>query len=132
MVFEHPNSVLPDRQAIFTALGYAISKGDVPEIRKILTSDHSWLLNEADYSGNTPLVSTHGVVDGIVELIIHESISPLQDLVWRSCGFCWKRVLQCTCETTRAGRLCSSQPMPDSMNMSSYSKGQELISMQTS
>lgn len=59
MVFEHPNAVLPDRVANFTSLGYAISQGDVPEILKRMKGDHVWLLNEADYSGNTPLVSTH-------------------------------------------------------------------------
>ena len=59
MVFEHPSGVLPDRLARLTSLGYAISKGDVPEIQKLLKGDHGWLLNEADYSGNTPLVSTH-------------------------------------------------------------------------
>ncbi|KAF6218961.1 hypothetical protein HO133_005505 [Letharia lupina] len=55
MVFEHPSGVLPDRLARLTSLGYAISKGDVPEIQKLLKGDHGWLLNEADYSGNTPL-----------------------------------------------------------------------------
>ena len=59
MVFEHPNSVLPDRLTNLTSLGYAISKGDVLEIQKFLKSDHAqWLPNEADYSGNTPLVGT--------------------------------------------------------------------------
>lgn len=57
MVFEHPDCVLPNRQAIFTALGFAISTANIPEVQKILKCDYSWLLNEADYSGNTPLVS---------------------------------------------------------------------------
>ncbi|KAL9071016.1 MAG: hypothetical protein Q9161_004516 [Pseudevernia consocians] len=78
MVFEHPNRVLPDQLANFALLGYAISKGDVPEVQKLLKSGHGRLLNEADYSGNTPL------------------------------------------------------PVLDSMNTSSYSNGQGLISMQTS
>lgn len=59
MVFEHPNCVLPDRQAIFTKLGHAISQEHIPEVQKILNCDYSWLLNETDYSGNTPLVRTH-------------------------------------------------------------------------
>lgn len=59
MVFEHPNRVLPDQLTNFALLGYAVSKGDVPEVQKLLNSGHGRLLNEADYSGNTPLVSTH-------------------------------------------------------------------------
>lgn len=59
MVFEHPNCVLPDRQAIFTTLGHAMSQGNVAEVQKVLNCDYSWLLNETDYSGNTPLVRTH-------------------------------------------------------------------------
>ncbi len=58
MVFEHPIRALPDGLANFTSLAYAISKGDVPETQKLLKGDHGWLLNEADYSGNTPLVRT--------------------------------------------------------------------------
>ena len=59
MVFEHPNIVLPDRLANFTSLGHAICKGDLFETQKLL-DNHKWLLNEQDYSGNTPLVSDHG------------------------------------------------------------------------
>ena len=59
MVFEHPNRVLPDRLAQLMSLGYAISNGNVRETQKLLKDDHSRLLNEADYSGNTPLVSIH-------------------------------------------------------------------------
>lgn len=68
MVFEHPNSVLPDRLVNLTSLGYAISKGDVSEVQKVLStkSDEGWLLNEADYSGNTPLVSTRVSLTAII------------------------------------------------------------------
>ncbi|CAD6588776.1 MAG: hypothetical protein ASARMPREDX12_003491 [Alectoria sarmentosa] len=55
MVFEHPNGVLPNRLANLASLGYAISKGDVLEVQKILNGDLGWLLNEPDYCGNTPL-----------------------------------------------------------------------------
>ena len=91
MVFEHPNAVLPDRIANLTSFGYAICKGDVAEIKKRLKGDPGWLLNEADYSGNTPLVSTYASLtagDGGVELMIHESTLLLQDPVWKSCGSC--------------------------------------------
>lgn len=55
MVFEHPHGVLPDRLVNLTSLGYAISSGNVLEVQKHLTSDLGWRLNDADYSGNTPL-----------------------------------------------------------------------------
>lgn len=56
MVFEHPRGYLPIGIANFTLLGYAISKGDVVEVQEHLRWHLGWLLNEADYSGNTPLV----------------------------------------------------------------------------
>lgn len=57
MVFEHPQGILPIGIANLTYLGYAISKGDITEVEKVLKGNLGWLLNEADYSGNTPLVS---------------------------------------------------------------------------
>lgn len=56
MVFEHPQGVLPAGVANLTYLGYAISHGDATEVQKLLKGDLGWLINEADYSGNTPLV----------------------------------------------------------------------------
>jgi lysophospholipase len=56
MVFEHPHGVLPAGIANLTSLGYAISKGNDPQVQGLLKGDLGWLLNEADYSGNTPLV----------------------------------------------------------------------------
>ena len=64
MVFEHPNVLLPHRLANLTSLGHAISKGDVSETQKLLK--HGWLLNMHDYSGNTPLVSTHASLTAIL------------------------------------------------------------------
>lgn len=64
MLFEHPHGVLPDRLVYLTSLGYAISSGNVPEVKKLLTGDLGWMLNDADYSGNTPLVSTHASLTG--------------------------------------------------------------------
>lgn len=65
MVFEHPTGVLPDRLTGLMSLGYAISNGNVRETQKLLEDDHGRLLNEADYSGNTPLVSTHASLKAI-------------------------------------------------------------------
>lgn len=56
MVFEHPRGVLPAGIANLTALGYAISEGNDPQVQDLLGGDLGWLLNEADYSGNTSLV----------------------------------------------------------------------------
>lgn len=55
-VFQHPNGQLSPQLVSLTALGYAITKGDLEEVRDILRGQSKWLLNEADYSGNTPLV----------------------------------------------------------------------------
>ena len=69
-VFHHPDgddddddddddARLPERVHALTALGYAIAHGDLARTRDILRSEHGgWrllLLNEADYSGNTPM-----------------------------------------------------------------------------
>ena len=57
MVFEHPLSRLPSRQAKISSFGYAIAEGNISVVQAIMEDDDEWLLNEADYSGNTPLVS---------------------------------------------------------------------------
>jgi lysophospholipase len=38
-------------------MGYAIGHGDLEKVQAITKSEHHWLLNDADYSGNTPIVS---------------------------------------------------------------------------
>ncbi|KAK3171407.1 hypothetical protein OEA41_003491 [Lepraria neglecta] len=55
MVFEHPHGVLSSSITNLTSLSYAISKGNAEVVRDLLKGDVGWLLNEADYSGNTPL-----------------------------------------------------------------------------
>lgn len=55
--FSHPNSFLSPKLASLTALGYAIANGQHEEITAILKETKEFLLNEFDYSGNTPLVS---------------------------------------------------------------------------
>ena len=62
MVFEHPHGVLPSSIANLTSLSYAISKGSVEVVQEFLKGDVGWLLNEADYSGNTPLVGNSTTV----------------------------------------------------------------------
>ncbi|KAI9822663.1 MAG: hypothetical protein M1827_000382 [Pycnora praestabilis] len=54
-VFQHPNGQLSPRLANLTALGYAIAKGDHEGVRAVMRGEPEWLLNETDYSGNTPM-----------------------------------------------------------------------------
>jgi lysophospholipase len=56
-VFRHPDGALPERVQALTILGYAIAQGDLARVEELLKSEHHWLLNDADYSGNTPMVS---------------------------------------------------------------------------
>jgi lysophospholipase len=56
-VFRHPDGALPERVQALTILGYAIAQGDLARVEEIIRSEHHWLLNDADYSGNTPVVS---------------------------------------------------------------------------
>ncbi|KAL2811240.1 asparaginase-domain-containing protein [Aspergillus granulosus] len=54
-VFRHPDGALPERVQALTILGYAIAQGDLARVEEIIRSEHHWLLNDADYSGNTPV-----------------------------------------------------------------------------
>lgn len=55
--FRHPDGALPERVQTLTVLGYAIAQGDLERVKDIMKSEHHWILNDADYSGNTPIVS---------------------------------------------------------------------------
>ncbi|KAJ5573729.1 uncharacterized protein N7459_008156 [Penicillium hispanicum] len=54
-IFRHPDGALPERVQTLTAMGYAIAQGDLERVKTILKIEHHWLLNDADYSGNTPV-----------------------------------------------------------------------------
>ncbi|KAK2748520.1 hypothetical protein FQN57_000653 [Myotisia sp. PD_48] len=54
-VFRHPDASLPDRVKSLAALGYAIVQGNLDKVKEIIRGEKHWLLNDADYSGNTPL-----------------------------------------------------------------------------
>ncbi|KAH0564962.1 hypothetical protein GP486_001656 [Trichoglossum hirsutum] len=54
-LFTHPNEQLTPKLASLAALGYTITKGDLEGVREVMRGEREWLLNEADYSGNTPL-----------------------------------------------------------------------------
>lgn len=55
-LFSHPNSHLPPMLAALSSLGYSIQDQNLEEIRHILKESNHFLLNQFDYSGNTPLV----------------------------------------------------------------------------
>jgi lysophospholipase len=57
--FEHPSrsGVLTPELSSLTALGYAIQKGDLQGTRDIIRGEPRWLLNDADYQLNSPVVS---------------------------------------------------------------------------
>lgn len=56
--FEHPRSgALTPELSSLTALGYSIQKGNLQEARDIIRGEPRWLLNDADYNLNTPVVS---------------------------------------------------------------------------
>ena len=55
-VFRHPDGALPERVQALTMLGYAIAQSDLERVQDIMKVEHHWILNDADYSGNTPIV----------------------------------------------------------------------------
>jgi lysophospholipase len=57
--FEHPSrsGVLTPELSSLTALGYAVQKGDLQATKDIIRGEPRWLLNDADYQMNSPVVS---------------------------------------------------------------------------
>ena len=56
--FQHPNSgTLTPEVSSLVALGYKVQEGDLQGVLDVSRAEKRWLLNDADYSGNTPLVS---------------------------------------------------------------------------
>jgi lysophospholipase len=56
--FQHPdNGTLTPERTSLTALGYAVQAGDLQGAKDVMRGEARFLLNDADYSGNTPLVS---------------------------------------------------------------------------
>jgi lysophospholipase len=57
--FQHPaarGSLTPERTSL-TALAYAVLEGDFEVVKDVIKGEPKFLLNDVDYSGNTPLVS---------------------------------------------------------------------------
>lgn len=57
-MFRHPDGALSERLTALTALGYAIAQGDLDKVQELVKAENKnmWILNDADYSGNTPVV----------------------------------------------------------------------------
>ncbi|KAF2673917.1 asparaginase-domain-containing protein [Microthyrium microscopicum] len=53
--FTHPGGALTPERTSLTALGYAIRDGNLQAAKDVMRGDGKFLLNDADYSGNTPL-----------------------------------------------------------------------------
>ncbi|KAJ5718680.1 hypothetical protein N7488_004326, partial [Penicillium malachiteum] len=72
-VFRHPDGALPERVQTLTVMGYAIAQGDLEKVKTIMKTEHHWLLNDADYSGNTPihLAATSPAIDILHFLLSH-------------------------------------------------------------
>ncbi|KAF2095984.1 asparaginase-domain-containing protein [Rhizodiscina lignyota] len=54
--FQHPSSgtLTPELRSL-SALDYAVQKGDLQGVKEVMERESRWLLNDGDYSGNTPL-----------------------------------------------------------------------------
>lgn len=110
MEFEHPNGYLPQHLADLTALSYAIAKGNLIKLQGLLKADNEWLLNQADYSGNTPLVSHASHAS---KSLAHDNsiLRPL-DPHLRYFGSCYQKEPQSTCATEPGEHPYSSPRMP--------------------
>ncbi|KAJ5083240.1 hypothetical protein N7456_012667, partial [Penicillium angulare] len=72
-IFRHPDGALPERVQTLTMLAYAIAQGDIDKVETIMKIEHHWLLNDADYSGNTPihLAATSSTISILHFLLSH-------------------------------------------------------------
>lgn len=131
MIFEHPSGFLPQHLSSLSALGYAIARGSLEELQDVLKGDLEWLLNEADYSGNTPLVSFSADV-AISMLTVRRSTWQQQDPVSTFCGLYSSKEHRFTCVTRPGALHCSLQRMLASWNMSRCFESLVLIFMLTS
>jgi 60kDa lysophospholipase len=54
-IFSHPAGSLAPLVSKLAAISYAVAAGDFERTKDIFRSEPHWLLNKADYSGNTPM-----------------------------------------------------------------------------
>ena len=131
--FVHPKSQLSTSLTELAALGYAVARGNLDEVRSCLRGNVEWMLNEGDYSGNTPLVSrllpAPGVALGLTDW--RSTLRPRhrRSRSWNCCCF---EEHQCTSGTRRAGRLFSWRRTLDWRNTSLSSASRVHTCMLTS
>ncbi len=129
MVFEHPSGFLPQHVSSLTALSYTIAKGNLEELRNVLKDEMQCLLNEADYSGNTPLVCP---LNSQVSLHAHHDQSSISQRLGHISRFCERsssKEHRSTYETRPGALHSSSQHMPDWRIMSRCFESLEPIFM---
>ena len=134
-VFEHPSSQLLLSLANLSALDYAIANGDMESVQQILINGSELLLNEADYSGNTPMVSlpkSHAPFVWAANAWRVTSTWLPRDLTSTSYDFCWRGVPQSICVIRQVARRYFWPPMPDWKTMWHCCVIQALISMRKS
>lgn len=119
-VFEHPSSQLSPPLASLSALGYAVANGQIESVQEILINGSDLLLNEADYSGNTPMV---GLPKSHAALIwatnaggVTSTWLPL-DLTSISYVFSWRGAPLSICVTKQVAPPYFWPPMPYWKNM---------------
>ncbi|KAL8783283.1 MAG: hypothetical protein Q9213_004717 [Squamulea squamosa] len=83
--FQHPSG-LPTHLADLTALGYAITAGDVPVVLDALRGTMKHLISESDYSGNTPLhiAATSPSLEILEMLLVHGASVHLRNKTGRT------------------------------------------------
>ncbi|KAI5310572.1 hypothetical protein KEM55_005227 [Ascosphaera atra] len=75
-IFRHPEvtdaQLLPEDIKTFAALGYAVARGELDRVEDIMRG-RDWVLNEADYSGNTllHLAATSSNIDMLRYFLTH-------------------------------------------------------------
>ncbi|KAL8674847.1 MAG: hypothetical protein Q9168_000733 [Polycauliona sp. 1 TL-2023] len=73
--FQHPSG-LPTHLADLTALGYAITAGDVSTVSDALRGRMQYLISESDYSGNTPLhIAATSPSEKVLEMLLTNGAS---------------------------------------------------------
>lgn len=94
-IFRHPDGALSERIQTLTSMGYAIAHGDLEKVQTITRTEHHWLLNDADYSGNTPIVSSSDL-PVLYRVLNTPSISPQPPPPWTSCTSSSPKAAPCT------------------------------------
>lgn len=124
-VFRHPDGPLPERVQTLTAMAYAIAHGDLERVQDIMKIEHHWLLNDEDYSGNTPIVSLnfrntrryHDNCQGNNPMLISSSMLHRRHLPSQSFTSCCRKAGRSIYGIAPDVPRCSWPPTQDSRSM---------------